>query len=128
MCRVSTDPTATAGRSGLNWKKFSLSTRSVSQWSRAARERPTERATSSPANPPPRMRSRFFAIGPRISSVPRTRKRAGPDRVPERALQRGIPELEARGQEPRGLDARAGEEQGVRHLPEHESRRERRER
>ncbi len=31
MCRVSTAPTATAGSSGLNWKKFSLSTSSVSQ-------------------------------------------------------------------------------------------------
>src|ERR1044072_7427409 len=43
MCRVSTAPTATAGRSGLNWKKFSLSTRSVSQYPRAAREPPTPR-------------------------------------------------------------------------------------
>src|SRR5229473_918003 len=55
MCRVSTAPTATAGRSGLNWKKFSLSTRSVSQYPRAAREPPIARATSSPPNPPPRL-------------------------------------------------------------------------
>src|SRR5213592_3214597 len=128
MCRVSTDPTATAGRSGLNWKKFSLSTRRVSQYPRAARERPAERATSSPANPPPRMRSRFFAIDLRISSVPGGRKPGGPHRVPEGALQRRKQELEARCQEPRGLGARAGEEQGVRHFPEHEARRERRER
>jgi len=42
---VSTAPTATAGSSGLNWKKFSLSIRRVSQYSRAARERPIARAT-----------------------------------------------------------------------------------
>src|SRR2546428_13326892 len=63
MWRVSTAPTATAGRRGLNWKKFSLSMRSVSQYSRAAFDLPIARATSSPANPPPRIRSRFFCIG-----------------------------------------------------------------
>src|SRR5688572_7026213 len=59
MCRVSTAPVATAGRSGLNWKKFSLSMRSASQYSRARFDRPIERTTSSPAKPPPSTRSRF---------------------------------------------------------------------
>src|SRR5882672_150423 len=62
MCRVSTAPTATAGRSGLNWKKFSLSIRSVSQYPRASLDLPTDRTTSSPAKPPPRMRRRFFSM------------------------------------------------------------------
>src|SRR6185295_1888558 len=63
MCRVSTAPTATAGRGGLNWKKFSLSMRSVSQYARASLDFPMDRATSRPANPPPRMRRRFFGMG-----------------------------------------------------------------
>src|SRR6185436_5019261 len=66
MWRVSTDPTATAGRSGLNWKKFSLSMRSVSQYSRAAFDLLIDRATSSPVNPPPRIRRRFFCMASRI--------------------------------------------------------------
>lgn len=52
MCRVSTAPVATSGNSGLNWKKFSLSTRvSCTSPLRWARRKALH--TSSPPNPPP---------------------------------------------------------------------------
>src|SRR5262245_3280194 len=71
MWRVSTAPTATAGNSGLNWEKFSLSTSGVSQYSRASRERPMARATSRPPNPPPRIKSLRPGIPPQDSIGPR---------------------------------------------------------
>src|SRR5262245_34647178 len=84
MCRVSTAPTATAGSSGLNWKKFSLSMSSVSQYPRAVPDRAIARPTSSPPKPPPRMSRRCPAMPAslaRSASLPHMARGAPAPRV-----------------------------------------------
>src|SRR5213079_1870154 len=53
---------------------------------------------------------------------PRPAGRLPPELVAERVLERRVAEREARGLEPRRLDARARQQQLVRHLTEQESR------
>src|SRR5260370_15415752 len=57
-------------------------------------------------------------------ALPRRARPSAPEQTAERALERRIAEREARRLEPRGHDARAGEQELVGHLAQEEAREE----
>src|SRR3712207_3421735 len=75
MCLASSDPDGTSGRSGVNREKFSASTSVTSTPPRRPKCRSSRTAAVTPANPPPRITTRFV---PSIGSSLRPGGRASP--------------------------------------------------